>query len=108
MAKFYRLTPQADSDIADILEYTRQKWGLAQASKYLQELEQHLIDLGQKKKTGKLCSILLPTTEEIYYFHANKHYVIFRYSEYGIDVLALYHDRMDLPFHLKKLQEEGS
>ncbi len=42
MSPRYKLTPLADSDLADIYRYTAERWGMAQADTYQAELEQHL------------------------------------------------------------------
>jgi plasmid stabilization system protein ParE len=39
MEKTYRLTSAAESDLIEILDYTTQQWGIAQADKYAGEIE---------------------------------------------------------------------
>lgn len=107
MTKKYLLTEQADSDIENIFIYTAKQWGVAQAQKYLLKLDKELLKLASGKIKGRNCSVLLSKTNiGLLYHHINKHYVIYRMHKEGIEILALYHDKMDLPRHLKKLSAD--
>lgn len=106
MTKRYILTPQADSDLEEIFLYTIKKWGMSQAEKYLLELDEAMIKLAEGEVSGKNCEMLLPEKGKgLQYYHVNKHYVIYRNYHDGIEVITLYHDRMDLPYHLERLAE---
>jgi len=112
MTKTYQLTKQAEADLEDIFIYTAGKWDTAQAEKYLGELGQFMNKLANSKVTGKSCSPLLhgrhDKSETLKYYHANKHYIIYQETPKGIDVITLYHDRMDLEARLKALSDKQS
>jgi len=113
MAKKYRLTPQADADLEDIFFYTFRRWGLPQAEKYLGELNEYMQKLAEGKLKGKSCKQLVQksllqegqTVENLNYFHANKHYIIYQTVKSGVDILTLYHDQMNLEHRLRELSE---
>lgn len=100
----YVLTPQADSDLEAILRYSTQKWGAAQAEKYLRELDAFMCQLGNKMISGRPCDKLVERGGEgLCFYHANRHYIIYRMGSDCAEIIALYHDQMDLERHLLKL-----
>ncbi len=57
MEKTYRLTSAAENDLIEILDYTTQQWGIAQADKYAREIEDCLsaIVKGRGARKGFFC-----------------------------------------------------
>jgi plasmid stabilization system protein ParE len=53
MARLYR-SPRAKRDIADVLEYTRDRWGLAQARAYRDLIREALKSIAADPKCGKV------------------------------------------------------
>ena len=114
MAKTYRLTPQADSDLESIFVYTHTRWGMPQAEKYLDELDAYMQKLAEGKLKGKSCKKLIQNSsfhegqnvDSLFYYHANKHYIIYQTVKSGVDILTLYHDQMDLERRLRELPEK--
>ncbi len=102
MAK-YALTPQADNDLEDIFIYTAKEWGIYQAEKYLGELDSCMQKLAEGELAGKNCEKLIFVGTGLLYYHANRHYIIYRTSEKATEIIAVYHDRMHLEHHLSKL-----
>ena len=113
MPKKYRLTPQADSDLESIFIYTHTRWGMLQAEKYLGELDAYMQKLADGKLKGKSCKNLIQKSslqegqnvDSLYYYHANKHYIIYQTVRSGVDILTLYHDKMNLEQRLMELPE---
>lgn len=99
----YLLTPQADSDLEDIFIYTVKKWGVYQAEKYLGELDGYMQKLADNVLAGKDCKKLIPQGDGLLYYHANRHYIIYRKLGEQTEIITLYHDKMDLERHLSKL-----
>jgi toxin ParE1/3/4 len=100
----YVLTPQADADLEEIFFFTVHKWGAKQAEEYLELLHRAMCRLANDEIKGKDCSpLLLHKSKELFYYHVQRHYVIYRAANNGVEIIALYHDRMDLPRHLAKL-----
>lgn len=102
MAK-YILTRQADQDIEGVFLYTARRWDVEQAEKYLSELAHYMQKLADEEVTGKPCEVLAINGRGLKYYHANRHYIIYRKSEQVTEIIALYHDQMDLEYHLARL-----
>ena len=102
MAK-YVLTKQADLDIEEIFIYTANRWDLIQAEKYLSELDTYMQKIAGRVIVGKSCENLIPNGKNLQYYHANSHYIIYRILEKTTEIIALYHDKMDLEYHLSQL-----
>lgn len=106
MASNYVLTPQADADLTEIFLYTSHTWGAAQAEDYLLSLDSIMCRLAEGEIKGKECTLLLPEKGgDLYYYHTQRHYIIYRNRAKRLEIIALYHDRMDLPRHLEQLQK---
>ena len=104
MAKRYILTPRADFRLAEISVYSAKKWGIAQAEKYLRKLHTTMQKLADGNVKGKDCEALIGIKgTELYYYHEGRHYIFYQPHPDGIEVLTLYHDRMNLADHLQTL-----
>ena len=63
-------------------------------------------ELAKNNIKGKSSSILLKKrNNNLFYYHKNRHYIIYRKAENYIEVIALYHDRMDIEKHVTKLNK---
>ncbi len=99
----YILTRQADQDLEGIFLYTTMRWDVAQAEKYLKELGAYMQKLADGVVAGKPCEVLAISGEGLKYYHANSHYIIYRKPAQVTEIIALYHDKMDLEYHLGRL-----
>ncbi len=52
---------------------------------------------------GKDCSKLISQQNNLKYYHANRHYIIYRKSENITEIITLYHDKMNIEHHLSKI-----
>ena len=104
MARHYILAPRAAKDIENIFFYTLNHWGMVQAEKYVSQLKQSMQRLAKGEIAGKSCqSAIGELGAGSYYYHQGRHYIIYREHPIGIEVIALYHDRMNLADHLQTL-----
>ena len=94
----YRISESAYDDLNDIWFYTFQKWSEKQASKYFEDLiaEIELISLNPEKGK-KMPKIRI----DFFYFRALSHYVFYKRSENGIEVVRVLHKMMDFSKHLE-------
>jgi toxin ParE1/3/4 len=102
MARLYR-SPRAKRDIADVLEYTRDRWGQAQARAYLDLIREALKSIAADPKCGKLRGarpgilshhIKLPGRDA-------RHVVFYRISRDSVvEIVRVLHDSMDFDQHL--------
>lgn len=98
MSRRYYFTHAAEEDLLAIWLYTDGRWGEAQADTYqdaLHEACQHVAD-------GIAVSRSFEGMEQVRFFHAQHHYLFFVTHEEGITVIAVLHDRMDLPARLSE------
>jgi len=101
-----RPTPEADRDYAEILQWTRQTFGVRQAKIYQTTLLQALRALrsgpdilGVKKRDDLGPGIF--TLHVARNGRKGRHFIVFRVGgDQIIDVLRLLHDSMDLANHL--------
>ena len=92
-----KLSPKALQDVENIYEYTFVSWGIKQAEKYVDELNDAMIALCKKTELGSL-----------YYFksgnfrkmNVNRHILFYRRTEKELIVVRILHERMDLTMHL--------
>ena len=96
MSKTYILTPKADEDLVVIWLYTRETWGLDQANKYLNELEDQFHRLVEKPDLGKKCNNIRTGYR---YFHIKHHLVIYRNLNKQLEIVRILHERMNIPNH---------
>lgn len=99
----YSFHPLADEQQTEIWLYTYKQWGIAQADKYIDGLHEQLFKAAQDFSLLKSVSNL----SNVKFFHYIRHYVFIKEAETHlpekIQVLALLHDRMDMPAKLSKI-----
>jgi toxin ParE1/3/4 len=91
------LSPRAEDDFADILQYTIETWDEAQAFEYRDILDQALLTIREHPQIGH-GRPELSAAHRI--FPAGSHIIVFRVTERAILVSRILHERMDLGRHL--------
>jgi len=90
------LSPQAEEDFADILQYTLEKWGEAQFHAYRAVLDKALLTIQQHPQIGhgrpELSAAHL-------IFPAGQHLIIYRASDAAVYVSRILHGSMDIGQH---------
>ena len=87
----FELSRRAEADLEGIAEYTRDRWGLAQCGRYLDQLEACLERLAESPGQGRPCPDL---GLEYFRFEHGRHVVFYRRLEGGIRVVRILHERM--------------
>jgi toxin ParE1/3/4 len=90
VAKF-RFSRRAESDLLSIADYTVQKWGKAQAARYLGELEFCCQTLADNPAIGRLCENVRHGLRR---HEHGKHVLFYRQERNGILVSRVLHQRM--------------
>ncbi len=93
----YRLTPAAEQDLETIWTHTLQQWGAGQADRYTNMLTAAFAELAQSPKTATACDHIRPGYRRR---SVERHMIYFRITAYGIAVVRILHDRMDVQRHL--------
>lgn len=93
----YRLSPAAQGDLDGIFDYTVREWGLAQAVRYMQELDATCAAMAEAPLQGQDCSHIRPGYRRRAAAH---HFIYYVRMDYGIAVIRILHERMLASLHL--------
>lgn len=94
----YRLTPAAENDLEAIWVHTLRQWGTEQANNYTDMLAKIFAELAQSPQSAPACDHIRPGYRRRV---AERHIIYFRVTTYGIAIVRILHDRMDVRRHLK-------
>ena len=92
----YKLSPLAVSDLEDIWFYTFKHWSLEQAESYHSEIVAAFEGLSDGTKRGRIADI----RQGYFKYAVGRHFVFYRLSDTGLDVIRVLHQRMDAQRHL--------
>ena len=85
-------------------DYSFKYWGEVQAEKYITELHVHIQYLADKMLPWPKLpnSLIVPPDLNIavYFSHYGKHFLFFRELTFGIGIVSILHESMDLPARL--------
>jgi toxin ParE1/3/4 len=95
-AHTYRLFPLAETDLEDIWLYTFKNWSREQADRYHANLIAAFEGLACGEKKGRRVDI----REGYFKCAIGAHFVYYRETDIGIDVVRVLHQRMDADRHL--------
>lgn len=93
----YRLTPAAEHDLETIWTHTLQRWGAGQTHRCTDILTAAFAELAQSPKTAPACDHIRAGYRRR---SVERHMIYFRITAYGIAVVRILHDRMDVSRHL--------
>lgn len=98
MAK-YRLSNKAVADLAQIWNYTFDKWSENQADKYYQILLDNCNEVALNPDLGKTYFIII---ENLLGFRAGRHIIFYqKIKETEIEIIRILHEQIDLKKWLK-------
>lgn len=107
----YRLSPQAEQTLEDIIGWTIDHFGVDQAVKYKDRLIARLSSLAVNEVPhGRPCNIILSEKREISdleYYREGRHYIIYRNTADGIFVLDFVHGSRNLEAIIEDLSQYG-
>ncbi len=90
----YVLSEIADEDLEDIFDYTTTEFGLEQAEKYLNEIEDVFQNLLLNPELGKTRNEI---KEGLYSFPKDNHIIFYRILENNIRIVRVLHGSRDIP-----------
>jgi toxin ParE1/3/4 len=88
------LRPAAVADFRRISEYTKARWGTAQARRYFEDLRRQSEFAAEFPGIG---SEAMGLPEEYRKVRSGSHRVIYRYAETELIVVRIIHEREDVP-----------
>jgi toxin ParE1/3/4 len=87
----YTLSLLAERDLNGIANYTRDRWGILQAIRYIVELRSLCQQLAEMPTLGRSCEAIRPGLRRM---EGGKHVIFYRVSEDGITVSRILHQTM--------------
>lgn len=93
----YRLSPNAQRDLDGIFDYTVEQWGLPQALRYTDLIEAACAKLAEAPLQSQDCAVIRSGYRRR---NVEQHAIYFRVTCYGIAVIRILHQRMDVARHL--------
>jgi len=96
MAKSYRLSPLAETDLEEIWLYTLKNWSMVQADIYLKELVSAFEGLAAGTKQGRPADVL----PEFQKYLCGSHVIYFLENADHLDIIRVLHQRQDAQRHL--------
>lgn len=91
------VTPKAEADMIGVWVYTCEEWGVDQADKYLDQLEEGMKQLINHPSLGADYAHVLPGYRRLQVEH---HAVFYKAVEPEVLVVRVLHDSMDAPARL--------
>lgn len=93
----YRLTPAAEADLEAIWKYTVRQWGVDQGNNYIDALTSAFLQLAERPKTAPACDDIRAGYRRC---RVERHMIYFRITAYGIAIIRVLHDRMEVQRNL--------
>ncbi len=107
----YRLSPQAEQRLEEIIGWTIDHFGLDQALKYKNRLTGRLSSLAvDEVPHGRPCNNLLSGKRDaidLEYYREGRHYIIYRNTIDGILVVDFVHGSRDLDAIIQELSQSS-
>lgn len=95
--KSYRLTPAAQSDLAEVWDFTKERWDVRQAESYVVEIRTAIERAAEDPRRGRACHEIRSGYRR---YSIGSHLVFFIETTDGVDVIRILHQRMDPTRHL--------
>ena len=95
--KQFRLRPAAQADLENIWLYTAERWSPEQADIYHNRIVEVMAALADGRLKGRSAEHI---RAGYFNYPAGSHLVFFKDADYGIDVVRILHQRMDVEQHL--------
>lgn len=89
-------SPAAAADLDNIWNYTYEEWGPDQADRYTDDIQNICSSLARGEKRGRDVDVRSGYLKHV----AGKHFVFFRMTRAGVEVIRILHQSMDVGRHL--------
>ncbi len=89
-------SPAAAADLDNIWDYTVEEWGTDQADRYTDDIQDICRSLARGDKRGRDVDARAGYRKQA----VGKHFVFFRVTDAGIEVIRILHQSMDVERHL--------
>lgn len=92
-----RFTPKARQDLDDIWDFTVERWGSAQAERYVVTIVRVCQDLAAGRRFGREAGMV---REGYLTYRTGAHVVFFRGVDDEVEIVRILHERMDPARHI--------
>jgi len=92
----YVISPRAQADIEEIWRYTVKNWNVEQAERYIRMIQAEIEQIASDPAQGRACDVIRAG----YRKSPGSHVLFYRLTDRGIDVVRIFHQRMDFERHL--------
>jgi toxin ParE1/3/4 len=95
--------PQASRDIIDVLAYTKERWGVAQAREYRKLLKEAIEAIARDPGRGKPREDVRPGIRAFHIAQRGRparHILFYRFGSGTLEIVRFLHDAMDFERHL--------
>ncbi|HAG81196.1 MAG TPA: plasmid stabilization protein ParE [Cyanobacteria bacterium UBA12227] len=93
------MTPQARSDLKNILKYTQKTWGSEQRERYKKLLNDAFTKIAANPARGFPREELRPGYYSYHVGSHGRHYIFYRVLDDTVEVVRILHDSMDIRQH---------
>jgi toxin ParE1/3/4 len=93
----YDLSPRARADLREIWNYTRDRWSVEQADRYIRELNRTFATIAHDPRRGRPCDDIRPGYRK---YRVGAHMIFFRSVSARVEVIRVLHQSMDFERHL--------
>lgn len=87
----YTLSRLAERDLNEIANYTRDRWGIRQAGRYMEELRTFCRQLAETPAIGRPCEAVRPGLRRM---EGGRHVIFYRLHPDGIVISRILHQKM--------------
>lgn len=98
MNRIYKLTLEAESDLINIWLFGADRWGETQADRYQDDLHKSF----ERVASGTAQTRQMEGVKAVSYCLHQRHFVFFTEEAESVVIIAVLHERMDLPVQLSK------
>lgn len=95
----YRVSKAAAADLLEIGLYTQNKWGMTKRDNYLDAIQDRFIELAEDPQST-LAIRRNDVKQGCFFSFVNRHIIVFRRYKYGIRVIRILHQSMDMIQHV--------
>lgn len=95
-----RLTSRAEADLAEIADYTIETFGIEQARRYRDEIEDCFLTIAESPRLGRSAEALSAGLRRIEH---RSHVIFYLVDESGVLVVRILHSSMDAVRHFSGL-----
>jgi len=93
----FKLSPAAQSDVAEIWDFTARNWGIDQAEAYIRRIKSAVLTIAEDHRLGRSCDYV---RTGYWKYAVGSHVLFYKVDQSGVDIVRILHAHMDFERHL--------